>query len=85
MNNKKVVLLITLIIILSLSFGIFYLIKFNKTVTCELNKNNYNIVINLDKNNINFDYKYSFNTIEESVNKYDMISNYIDFIVKLLY
>ena len=83
MNNKKVVLLISLIIILSLSFGIFYLIKFNKTVTCELNKNNYNIVINLDKNNINFDYKYSFNTIEESVNKYDMISSYIDFIVKL--
>lgn len=84
MNKKKViVLLILLIIVLSLSFEIFYLINSNKTVTCELNKDNYNIVINLDKNNINFDYKYNFDTIEKSVDKFDMMSSYIDFIIKL--
>ena len=83
MNNKKVVLLITLIIVLSLSFGIVYLINSTKNITCELNKDNYNIIINLDKNNINFDYKYNFDTIEKSVDKFDMMSSYIDFIVKL--
>ena len=84
MNNKKVVLLITLIIVLSLSFGIFYLINSNKNITCELNKDNYNIIINLEKNKIiSFDYKYSFDTIEKSVDKFDMMSSYIDFIVKL--
>ena len=83
MNNKKVVLLITLIIVLSLSFGIVYLINSTKNITCELNKDNYNIIINLDKNNINFDYKYNFDSIEKSVDKFDMMSSYIDFIVKL--
>lgn len=84
MNNKKVVLLITLIIVLSLSFGIVYLINSTKNITCELNKDNYNIIINLEKNKIiSFDYKYSFDTIEKSVDKFDMMSSYIDFIVKL--
>ena len=83
MNNKKVVLLIILIIVLSLSFGIVYLINSTKNITCELNKDNYNIIISLDKNNINFDYKYNFDTIEKSVDKFDMMSSYIDFIVKL--
>ena len=84
MNNKKVVLLITLIIVLSLCFGIVYLINSTKNITCELNKDNYNIIINLEKNKIiSFDYKYSFDTIEKSVDKFDMMSSYIDFIVKL--
>lgn len=84
MNKKKIVLLTTLIVILLLSFIIIYLINTNKVVTCKLNKDNYNAIVYIDKDNyINFDYKYSFDTIEDSVNKYDMMTSYIDFITKL--
>lgn len=83
MNKKKIVLLITLVVILILFFIIFYLINTNKAVICELNNDNYQSVIYIEKDEINFDYKYSFDTIEDSVNKYDMMSYYVELITKI--
>ena len=84
MNKKRIVLVLAIIFLLLISVLIVYLINSNKTITCELSKDNYSTVIYIDNDNfINFDYKYSFDTIEDSVNKYDMMISYIDFISKI--
>ena len=83
MNKKKIMLLVAVIFLLLVSIFVIFLVNSNKMIICELNKNNYNTVVYINKEQfINFDYKYSFDNIEKSVDKFDMMSSYIDFISK---
>ena len=67
-----------LLVIISAILIITLICLFNKknNVLCELNKNLINTKINIELNkNITFTYNYNFDTMDETVDKYDNINS----------
>ena len=80
LNKKRLFLIVLLLIII---IFIIICIRNNKKVVCNLNDKNTSIKIDIDRNkSVSSNYKYTYDKMDNVVDKYDEVYSYLKFIKK---